>query len=257
MSNTSDKQALFHYVLRLGDSSLILSQRLCQWCARAPTIEEDVALLNVALDLLGQARSLLSYAGEIEGKGRSEDDLAYFRDGRDWLNPLLVEQPNGDFAHTIVRQFLFDAFNLELYQALCRSQDQRLAAIAAKAVKEIRYHRRHSAGWLIRLGDGTDESRRRTQTALAALWPFSDELFEMPAAEQHLVDAGIAVELSTLRPAWDEIVTATLREATLALPPADQVWMQSGGKRGLHSEGFGYLLAEMQSLARAYPAARW
>ena len=246
---------LFDYVLRLGDNSLILAQRLGESTGHAPFLEEDLALSNVALDLIGQARLLLTYAGEVEGNGRDEDALAYHRDGWDFRNVLLVEQPNQDFAYTIARQFLFDTFNLNLYEALCTSSDPRLAEIAAKSVKEIRYHLRRSSQWMIRLGDGTVESHQRIQTALDNLWMFTGELFEMDAIDLAVFNTGSGVDLQTLRPAWDEHVDEILVEATLARPP--QQWMQSGGKIGQHTEHLGYILAELQFLPRAYPDATW
>lgn len=251
----NSRQALFDYVLRLADSNLILGQQLSAWCAHAPTLEQDVAMINIALDLLGQARSLLTYAGKIEGRERSEDDLAYLRDSRDWRNVLLVEQTNGDFARTIVRQFFYDAFSFELYSALVSSQDLTLAAVAEKAIKEVTYHRRHSSQWLIRLGDGTAESHRRVQEAVDDLWRYTGELFLMDSIDRQLLQTGIAVDLEHLKQAWSEWVDPILDEATLQKP--EDGWMPEGGKRGLHSEQMGYLLAEMQYLQRAYPGASW
>ena len=257
MSNTcnDNDSALFEYVLRLGDSSLILGHRLSEWCSKAPTLEEDIALANIGLDLIGQARSFLTYAGEVEGKGRSEDDLAYLRDHSDWRNVLLVEQTNGDFAKTMARQFFYDAFSVEFYTALKQSSDATLAAIAEKSLKEVTYHRRHSSGWIIRLGDGTEESHERMQTAIDEMWPYTGELFEMTAVDEKLLQQGIAVDLQQLRLAWDNVVDTIFAEATLQRP--DQNWMHSGGKQGIHSEHLGYLLAEMQFLQRAYPGAQW
>ncbi len=255
MAGNSDKQPLFEYLLRLGDNSLILGHRLSEWCGHGPELEEDIALTNIALDLIGQARMLLSYAGEVEGEGRSEDDLAYLRDGLEYRNVLLVEQPNQDYAFTIARQFFFDAFNYELYARLTESQEEQLAAIAAKALKEVRYHRRHSAEWLIRLGDGTELSHEKMQTAVNALWMYTGELFEMDAVDEAVVRAGIGADLEAIRPAWDRHVSAVLEEATVARPETG--WMQSGGKTGRHSEHLGYILADMQFLQRAYPGATW
>ncbi|HXH04648.1 MAG TPA: 1,2-phenylacetyl-CoA epoxidase subunit PaaC [Candidatus Competibacteraceae bacterium] len=250
------QQALFEYALRLGDTSLILSHRLSEWCSHAPELEEEVALMNIALDLIGQARALLTYAGEVEDKGRDEDALAYHRDERDWRNLLLVEQPNGDFAQTMARQFLYDAFAVEFYGALRQSRDERLAAIAAKALKEVSYHLRHSSQWVLRLGDGTDESHRRMQHGIDELWQYTGELFRMDEVDRMLIAAGIAVDLEALRPAWNARVGDVLSEATL-IRPAD-AWMQDGGKlKGLHSEHLGRLLAEMQFVQRAYPGLRW
>ena len=249
------KDQLFEYLLRLGDSSLILGQRLSEWCGHGPELEEDIALINIALDLIGQARSLLTYAGEVEGRGRDEDVLAFLRDGTDYRNLLLVEQPNQDFAYTIARQFLFDAFHLEQQRALMGSRDETLAAIAGKSVKEVTYHLRHSSEWLVRLGDGTPLSHDKMQTALDDLWMYSGEMFEMDALETALVEAGVAPDRAVLRPAWEARVAAVIEEATLQRP--DDGWMQSGGLRGRHSEHLGHILAEMQHLQRAHPGAQW
>ncbi|MBF5095252.1 phenylacetate-CoA oxygenase subunit PaaC [Azospirillum sp. INR13] len=253
--STDLKEALFGYTLRLGDTSLVLGHRLSEWCGHAPELEEDIALTNVALDLVGHARMLLTYAGELEGKGRDEDRLAYRRDVFDYRNHLLVEQPNRDFGHTIVRQFLHDAWAVELYGRLCASTDKTLAGIAAKAVKEVRYHVRHSGDWLVRLGDGTDASHAKVADALGRLWPYTGEMFERDEAEQALVAAGIVPDPAELKAGWTARVEAVLEEATLDRP-ADG-WMQKGGRRGEHSEHLGYLLAEMQFLPRAYPDATW
>jgi ring-1,2-phenylacetyl-CoA epoxidase subunit PaaC len=243
------------YVLRLADLSLVLGQRLGEWIGHAPAIEEDLGLANIALDLIGQARLLLAYAGEIEGRGRSEDDLAFLRDQGEFLNPVLAEQPNGDFGQTIVRQVLIDAFQLELYERLAESADARLAAIAAKSVKETRYHFRYSAGWLVRLGDGTEESRARVQSALEKFWPLTVELFAEDDLDRAMADAGIAPRLDEVRAAWVLRIEALLAEATLTRP-SDRVYSWFG-KRGQHSEHLGYMLAEMQQLQRAHPGARW
>jgi ring-1,2-phenylacetyl-CoA epoxidase subunit PaaC len=243
------------YVLRLADLSLVLGQRLGEWIGHAPAIEEDLGLANIALDLIGQARLLLAYAGEIEGRGRSEDDLAFLRDQGEFRNPVLAEQPNGDFGQTIVRQVLIDAFQLELYERLAESADARLAAIAAKSVKETRYHFRYSAGWLVRLGDGTEESRARVQSALEKFWPLTVELFAEDDLDRAMADAGIAPRLDEVRAAWVLRIEALLAEATLTRP-SDRVYSWFG-KRGQHSEHLGYMLAEMQQLQRAHPGARW
>ena len=243
------------YVLRLADTSLILAQRLGEWIGHAPAIEEDLGLANVSLDLLGQARMLLSYAAELEGRGRSEDDLAYLREESEFLNATLVEQPNGDFGQTIVRQFLIDAWQLELYEWLLESKDPRLAEIAAKAVKETRYHLRYSAGWLIRLGDGTTESHERTQTALERLWPFTGELFAADDVDHEIAQAGIGPAPESLLPGWSARIGAVLSGSRLAVPPTTPFGWH--GKRGQHSEHLGHVLAEMQSLHRAHPGAIW
>jgi ring-1,2-phenylacetyl-CoA epoxidase subunit PaaC len=248
-------QALFSYALRLGDLSLVLGQRLGEWVGHAPALEEDLGLANVALDLIGQARLFLSYAGEVEGRGRDEDQIAYLRDQSSYLNPILVEQPNGDFGRTIVRQVLIDAFQLELFERLAASADERLAAIAAKSVKEVRYHLRYSSGWLVRLGDGTLESHARVQAALESLWPYTVELFAEGDLDRTMADAQIAPRLSDVQAAWSARIDAILTEATLTRPiDRPHSWH---GKRGQHSEHLGYLLAEMQYLQRAYPDARW
>ena len=241
--------ALFEYLLRLGDNCLILSHRLSEWCGRGPVLEEDIALTNVALDLLGHARFWLSYAGEVEGAGRDEDKLAFLRDAGEFRNMLLVEQPNGDYAMTTARQFYFDAWHFHLLRALRGVKDERIASIAEKALKEVTYHLERSTDWVIRLGDGTEESHRRMQTAVDELWMYTGELFEMDEIESEMLD------LETIRPLWMDHVTKTFAEATLQMPSGK--WMQRGGKRGVHTEKLGYLLAEMQFLQRAYPGAQW
>jgi ring-1,2-phenylacetyl-CoA epoxidase subunit PaaC len=248
-------EARFRYVLRLADTSLVLGQRLGEWVGHAPALEEDLALANIALDLIGQARLLLSHAGEIEGQGRDEDALAFLREAPEFCNVSLAEQPNGDFGGTIVRQFLIDAWQVELYEALSRSSDARLAEIAAKAVKETRYHLRFSAGWLVRLGDGTAESHARVEQALEALWRFTEELLTPDALDEEMAAAGIGPSLTALRPRWEERVAAVLQEATLAPPaPARHPWY---GKRGVHTEHLGHMLAQMQHLPRAFPGVTW
>jgi ring-1,2-phenylacetyl-CoA epoxidase subunit PaaC len=243
------------YVLSLGDDSLILSQRLCEWAARAPAIEEDVALLNIALDLLGQARALLSYAGELEGEGRDEDDLAYLRDERDFFNLQIVELENGDFAKTITRQLLFSSYQYELYKALAASAAPELAAIAAKAQIEVAYHREHAALWALRLGDGTEESHRRMERGLGEVWPYTWEMFEPAPALRALVERGAAADPPSLRAPWLAFVQTTLSEACLEVPTT--TFKPAGGREGIHTEAFGYLLAEMQHLHRSHPGARW
>ncbi len=242
--------------LRLADNTLILSQRLGEWCGHGPVLEQDIALTNIALDLLGQARMLYSYAAELEGKGHTEDDLAYFRDAPQFCNVLLVEQPNEDWAYTIMRQFFFDVFNYHNYTALRQSRDERLAAIAEKSLKEVTYHLRYSSEWVVRLGDGTDISHRKMQTALDDLWPFTGELTTPDALDREAAESGIGPDLLKIKPLWQEKVNAILSEATLRLPP-EGVWMQSGGKQGRHTEHLGYILAEMQHLQRTYPGNEW
>jgi ring-1,2-phenylacetyl-CoA epoxidase subunit PaaC len=248
-------EALWRYVLRLADTSLVLGQRLGEWVGHAPALEEDLGLANLALDLIGQARLLLTYAGEIEGKGRDEDALAFLRDAPEFLNLTLAEQPNGDFAHTIVRQWLIDAWQIELYEGLTGSADTRLAAIAAKALKETRYHYRFSSGWLVRLGDGTAESQSRTQQAVDSLWRFTAELFTPDEIDERMAAAGIAPELAAAAARFARRVDEDLRQATLVRPAAQpHPWH---GKRGVHSEHLGHLLGEMQHLQRTYPGVRW
>ena len=246
---------LFEYLLRLGDNGLILGHRVSEWCGHGPILEEDLALANVALDLLGQAKLWLGLAAEVEGKGRDADKLAFLRDVREFRNALLVEQKNGDFAATMVRQFFFDAWHYLVLDALRASTDARVAEIADKAVKEVAYHLERSRDWIVRLGDGTDESHRRTQKAVTILWPYTGELFEADEVERALVPAGVAADPAGLRQPWLDVVGATLEEATLKQPESG--WMQRGGRSGLHSEHLGYLLAEMQFLQRAYPGATW
>ena len=241
------------YALGLGDDALILAQRLGEWVARAPQIEEDVALANIALDLLGQARTLLSYAGLVEGIGWDEDDLAYLRDDRDFRNAQLVEIPNGDFAVTMARQLVFSAYQYELYTALTGSHDSTLAGLAGKAVKEVAYHRDHATQWVLRLGDGTDLSHARMQAGLDQVWPYTAELFDPSDAAGQL--PGVVADPATLRPAWEAYVTWVLSEATCARP--EPRWRSRGGRDGLHTEHLGHLLAEMQHLHRSYPGASW
>jgi ring-1,2-phenylacetyl-CoA epoxidase subunit PaaC len=249
------REALFRFALRMGDNSLVLGHRNSEWCGHGPQLEEDIAQANIALDLIGQARNYLTYAGEVEGKGRTEDDLAYLRNEREYLNVHLVELPKGDYARTIVRSFLFDAFHLPLQQALASSPDERLKGIAEKAVKEVTYHLRHSSEWLVRFGDGTEESHRRAQEALDDLWRYTGELFSADEAEEALANAGIVPRSEALKQAWSTTVDRVLTEATLKRP-ADG-WMTGGGKKGVHTEHLGPMLAEMQTLQRSYPGAEW
>ena len=251
----SGESPLFAYVLGLADDALVLGHRLSEWSGRAPMLEEDIALSNLALDLIGQARLLYQYAGEVEGKGRDEDQLAYFRDAQAFHNLLLVEQPNGDFAATMMRQLFYAAFMHPYYGALAASRDAQLAGIAGKAVKEMAYHLRHASGWIIRLGDGTHESRSRAEQALDDLWGYTGELFHMDADESSLAALGVAADRGALRETWDGTVHEVLRAATLQRP-ADR-YMQTGGRAGRHGEQLGKMLAEMQVLARAHPGVTW
>lgn len=249
------EEALFRAVLRMGDNSLVLGHRLSEWCGHGPVLEEDIAQANIALDLIGQARNHLTLAGELEGKGRTDDDLAYLRDERGYVNVHLVELPKGDYAYTIARSFLFDAYHLPLLQALAQGADERLKGIAGKAVKEVTYHLRHSSEWLVRFGDGTEESHRRAQAAVDDLWRFTGELFEPDEAEATLAKAGIFPDLASLKAPWSATMDTVFKEATLKRP-ADG-WMASGGKKGIHTEHLGPLLAEMQTLQRSYPGVEW
>jgi ring-1,2-phenylacetyl-CoA epoxidase subunit PaaC len=242
-------------LLRVGDSCLVLAQRLTAWCGHAPALEEDIALANVALDILGQARGVLTRAGEIEGAGRDEDALAYLRDAPDYRNLLLVEQPNGDYGVTMLRQFLFDAWAMELWPALTSSSDPVLAGIAGKAAKETAYHVRHSASWVVRLGDGTDESHRRMVAALDLLWPYAGEAFLDDDVDVAAAESGLMPLPSTLESSYRARVEAVLAEATLPVPP--DPWWQRGGRQGQHTEHLSYLLAEMQVVHRAHPGATW
>lgn len=246
---------LFEYLLRLGDDRLILGHRMSEWCGHGPILEEDIALSNIALDLIGQANLLLQLAGEVEGKGRDQDALAYFRDSGAYRNALLVETPNGDFGDTIVRQFLFSLHALLQLEQLQRSTHDVLAGIAAKALKETRYHVRHSGEWIVRLGDGTAESHQRVQASLDRLWRYTGEMFDHDELEARLVAQGIASDSSAPRAAWDQQLHDVASLATLMVP--NEPHMQRGGRRGRHTEHLGHLLAEMQIVARSHPEAKW
>ncbi|MDX6298052.1 MAG: ring,2-phenylacetyl-CoA epoxidase subunit PaaC [Nocardioidaceae bacterium] len=243
------------YALRLGDDALVYAQRMGGWIAAAPQLEEDVALGNIGLDLLGQARSFLTYAGELEGAGRDEDDLAYLRDERDFVNAQIFELPNGDFAFTVARMLVTSAYQVELYTRLATSGDATIAAIAAKAVKEVDYHRDHATQWMLRLGDGTDESHRRMVRALEDVWPYVGELFESDDLTARLTEAGVAADPGSLEDATLEYVAGVLAEATLEVPNTHV--HHRGGRRGVHTEHMGYLLAELQYLHRSHPGASW
>ena len=247
--------AKFDYLLRLGDNALVLSQQLGAWCGHGPALEEDLALTNVALDLLGQARLWLSYAGEVEGQGRDEDALAYLRDGDAFRNLLLVEQPNGHYGDTVMRQFLFDAWHQHLLAALAHSSDPRIAGIAQKASKEVRYHVQRSAQRVVALGDGTALSHDRMQASLDRLWPFTQEWFESDPVDAACAQQGLAPEAGSLAGPWRASVSAVLERASLHMP--DFIGHQHGGRQGVHSEYLGHLLAELQFVQRAYPEARW
>jgi len=248
-------RALLAYVTRLGDNALVLGQRMIELVALYPELEEELANANFALDYIGQARMFYSYAGELEGQGRSEDDFAYLRDEFEFRNLLLLEQPNGHFGDSIARLVLFELFYLGQLGALTRCTDERLAGIAARAEKEIRYHLRHNTQWLVRLGDGTDESHTRAQTSIDALWPYTGEMFDADEIDTIVERAFGGPNLEALQERWRADISAILVNATLELP--QDSWMASGGKEGRHSEHFGYMIAEMQSLHRAHPGATW
>ncbi len=248
-------QALFETVLRLGDNALILGQELSKWTSNAPNVELDIALANHSLDLIGQARLLLDYAGKLEGKGRDEDTLAFQRDAWDFRNVLLVEQPNGDFAKTMLRQFFYALWAESFYGALQESSDETLSSIAGKSVKEMAYHARHAGEWVVRLGDGSEESHRRLAAALEELWPYTHELFMIDAADEAMIAAGIIPDVAALREAWEEGVAEVLAAADLSIP--EITWQPEGGRRGVHTEHLGFILAEMQHLPRMYPEAKW
>ena len=249
------KEHLFEYLLRLGDDSLILGHRLSEWCGHGPILEEDIAMTNISLDLIGQATSLLKYAGEVEGKGRDEDKLAFLRIEKEYRNNLLVEQPNGDLGVTMMRQFLFDAYRFPLFEALQHSKDEQLAGIAEKSLKETKYHYRHSAEWIIRLGDGTDESHQRVQTAMNSIYRFAADIFMADEVEKGLEVAGVLPNMSKVKEEWMKNIKFVLSEATIQFPDND--WEQRGGRLGNHSEHLGFLLAEMQYMQRTYPNMEW
>lgn len=250
------KSQVFEYLLRLGDDRLIAGHRLSEWCGHAPMLEEDVALANIALDCLGQASNFLHLAGEVEGKERDEDSLAFFRDGREFRNALLVELPNRDFGFTIVKQLLFSAYAVAHLEALRSSSLEEFKALAEKALKEVQYHFRHTAEWFVRLGDGTDESHRRLREAVDELWSYSGELFMSDHVDVSLASEGIAPELPSLAERWRSLLAPVFDMSTVPFPSQD-VHMFEGGRRGEHTEHLGHLLAEMQSLARSHPDARW
>ena len=248
-------QDAFQYLLRLGDDRLVLGHRLSEWCGHAPILEEDIALANIALDLIGQASLLLSLAAQEEKGRRDADALAYLRDAIDYRNVLIVELPKGDFAFTIARQFFFSVYSMLQAEALQRSKHEQLAGVASKMLKETRYHVRHSGEWMLRLGDGTEESRARLQTAVDELWRYTGELFLPDDLDQRAAEAGLGVETATLEPRWRQQVNDVLTRAKIAIP--DVKWMQRGGRTGQHTEHLGHMLAEMQVLQRQHPGASW
>ncbi len=250
-----ENKALFDYVINLADDKLVLAQRLSAWTGHGPFLEEDLALTNIALDMFGTAKSLLEYAAKIEGKGRTEDDLAFFRNERQFTNCLICEQDNGDYAKTILRQAFFDSFDYLLYTELAKSKDETLAGIAAKSIKEITYHKRHSHSWVNRFGNGTEESKTRLQNAVNELWRFTGEFFETSDNDKALAKQGIAVDVSTLKGAWEKEILTLLQKATITIPLDS--YMQTGGRKGVHTEHLGFLLSEMQVLPRMLPDAKW
>jgi len=246
--------SLFTYTLRIADSSLILGQRMSEWCSNGPTLEEDIAMSNISLDMFGQANGFYQYAAQLDGT-KSADELAFRRNEREFFNHQLVEQENGNFGTTMVRNFLHDVFNFLFYTELSKSKDETLSALASKSLKEVKYHLRHSSNWLVRLGDGTRESNTKVQDALKELWMYTGELFEMDNLDAELLNNGIAVDNSALKSEWDSIVNKTLVKAKLTRP--EDAYMATGGKKGLHTEYLGFILSEMQFLQRAYPDAKW
>lgn len=247
--------SLIDYTLHLADSALIIGHRNSEWCGHGPILEQDIAISNIALDGIGQARNFYQYAATVSGNGATEDSLAYLRDVTDYKNLLLTELPNGDWAQTTLRQFLFSTYQYYFYRELEKSTDQQLAAIAEKSLKEVTYHLRWSSEWVIRLGDGTAESHEKIIKAVAALWNYTGELFIPAPYEKELMASGIAVDLAVIQPLWQQKVSDVFEEATIAIP--DKSFAQRGGKQGIHTEHLGYILAEMQFLQRAYPGAEW
>lgn len=246
---------LFEYTLRLGDDSLILGHRLSEWCGHGPILEEDIAMTNFSLDFIGQATSFLEYAGKVEGKGRTQDDLAYLRFDKDYRNLLLVEQPNEDFGYTMIRQFFFDAYRFLLFSKLVNSKDATIAGISEKSLKETKYHLKHSSEWVIRLGDGTEESHRRVQEAVDTLYRYTAELFYSDEVDQKLIADGVIPDTTNLENDWNKMVSEVFTEATLSIP--ENNWKFTGGRKGQHSEHLGYILTELQYVQRAYPGMEW
>ncbi len=249
------KENLYKYILGIADNSLILGQRLGELCGHGPNLETDIACTNISLDLFGQVRSYYQYAAKIKGENATEDDIAFLRKEREYLNVLLVEQPNTDFAYTITRQFLFDVYHFLFLTELQKSHDMTLAAIAKKSIKEVSYHRRFSSDWMKRLGDGTEESKQRIQDALDALWTYTDELFHQTEADKIIVSENIGVDVTTLKQLYYTEVETILSEATLEVP--ESKWFQKGGKDGIHTEHMGYLLSDLQYMQRTYPNMEW
>jgi ring-1,2-phenylacetyl-CoA epoxidase subunit PaaC len=249
------QEAILEYTLRIADDSLLLGHRISEWCGHGPILEEDIALTNIALDLIGQATNFFDYAAKVQNQGKTCDDLAFLRLEREYKNVLLVEQKNGHFGDTMARQFFFDVFRKLFFEALSKSADQDLAAIAEKSLKETRYHLKHSSEWIIRLGDGTQESHDKIQESVDYLWKFTDELFFMDQVDELLIKENIAIDLESIRGAWKSYISEIFQEATLTIPTNG--WQQAGGRKGLHSEHMGYALAELQYMQRAYPNMQW
>jgi ring-1,2-phenylacetyl-CoA epoxidase subunit PaaC len=250
-----NNEKLYNYILGVADNALILGQRMGELCGHGPSLETDIACTNVSLDLFGQVRSYYQYAAEISGEEKTEDDIAFLRKEREYKNVLLVEQPNTDFAFTIVRQFFFDVYHLLFLEELQNSTDQTLVAIAKKSIKEVSYHERFSTDWVVRLGDGTEESHERIQNAINGLWTYTDELFHQTEADIGMVEEGIAVDVTKLKETYYSKINAVLERATIEIP--ESKWFQKGGKNGIHSEHLGYLLADMQYMQRTYPGMEW
>ncbi|MEO8148782.1 MAG: 1,2-phenylacetyl-CoA epoxidase subunit PaaC [Bacteroidia bacterium] len=251
------QEALIEYALRLGDTSLILGHRLSEWCGHGPLLEEDIAMTNISLDLIGQSRQMFSYAAQLEDKGHDEDYMAFHRDARQYRNLMMAEQPNGDYAVTTARQFLMSAYLVYLYEELKNSKDENIRAFAEKSLKEVLYHLRHSADWMLRLGDGTEESNQRLQVALEDLWFFTDDLFDADAVDDFLLKEGIAADLTKVKNKWNETINKVITDAKLKMPQPLTGFMRKGSRKGNHTEYLGHLLADMQFLPRAYPGTKW
>lgn len=249
------KEALFKYCLRIGDNAMVLGHRMSEWCSNGPILEEDIAMTNISLDLFGQTRIIFSYAGEVEGKGRSDEDLAYRRPEHEFYSCLLVEQPNGHFGTTMARQMIYSVFHYYFYKELAKSNDEQLSAFALKSLKETTYHMRHSCEWVIRLGDGTEESHDKMQDGLSRVWSYREELFEKDATEEHLIGLGIAVDTESIKEKVENHLKEVIEQATLPIPEGG--WKATGGRKGHHSEHLGHILDEFQYLVRAYPDAQW
>lgn len=249
------QEAILEYTLRIADDSLLLGHRISEWCGHGPILEEDIAMTNIALDLIGQATNFFDYAAKVQNQGKTCDDLAFLRLEKEYKNVLLVEQKNGHFGDTMTRQFFFDVFRKLFFEALSNSADENLAAVAEKSLKETRYHLKHSSEWVIRLGDGTQESHDKIQDSVNYLWKFTDELFYMDQVDELLIKENIAIDLESLRGAWKSYISEIFQEATLTIPTNG--WQQAGGRKGLHSEHMGYALAELQYMQRAYPNMQW